>query len=50
MKLVFGPSERSKVPHHGLVLGGNQGVGTITCSYCYQMGQLSIATHLSMID
>ncbi len=40
MRLVFGPSERSKVPHHGLVSEGNQAVGTITCSYCYQLGQL----------
>jgi len=40
MKSIPSPSERSQVPHHILVLGGNQGVGTMTCSYCYQMGHL----------
>jgi hypothetical protein len=23
-----------------MVLGGNQGVGTVTCSYCQQLGHL----------
>jgi hypothetical protein len=32
--------ERSQVPHYKLVLRGNQGVGIMTCSYCYQMGHL----------
>jgi hypothetical protein len=40
MRLIPGPSERSQIPHHRLVLGGNQGVGTVTCSYCHQMGHL----------
>jgi hypothetical protein len=40
MRSIPSPSERSQVPHHQLVLKGNQGVGTITCSYCYQMGHL----------
>ncbi len=31
---VLSPSERSQVPHHIPVSGRNQGVGTITCSYC----------------
>ncbi len=36
-KSVLGPGERSQVPHHKSVPGRNEGVGTITCSYCYQM-------------
>jgi hypothetical protein len=40
MRFVLGPSERSQIPHHIHVLGKNQGVGTITCSYCYQMGHM----------
>jgi hypothetical protein len=40
MRLVDGPSERSQVPHHIPILGANQGVGTITCSYYYQMGHM----------
>jgi len=38
--LVHGQKERSQVPHHKSVSRGNQGVGTITCSYCHQMGHL----------
>jgi len=34
-RLVVGPGERSQVPHHRLVLRGNQSVGIVTCSYCY---------------
>jgi hypothetical protein len=30
---VFGLGERSQVPHHRLVSGGNQGAGIMTCSY-----------------
>jgi hypothetical protein len=30
---ILGLGERSQVPHHGLVLGGNWGARTITCSY-----------------
>jgi hypothetical protein len=40
MRLVHGPSERSQVPHHRPVSRANQGVGIITCSYCYQMGYM----------
>jgi hypothetical protein len=29
-----------RYPHHRPVLGGNQGAGTMTCSYCHQMGHL----------
>jgi hypothetical protein len=32
--------EGSQVPHHRPILGGNQGVGTLTCSYCQQVGHL----------
>jgi hypothetical protein len=27
---IFGVGERSQIPHHNLVLGGNQGVGTVS--------------------
>jgi hypothetical protein len=37
---IFGPSEQSQVSHHKPVLGGNQGVRTMTYSYCHQMGHL----------
>ncbi len=40
VKLVVGPSERSQVPHHRPILRGNQGVGIVTCSYCYQKGHM----------
>ncbi len=40
MKLVFGPGEKSQVPHHIPVSGRNQGAGIIACLYCYQMGHL----------
>jgi hypothetical protein len=40
IKLVFGQHEKSQVPHHVLVLRGNEGVGTRTCSYCQQVGRL----------
>jgi hypothetical protein len=33
-KLIFGLRERSQIPHHKLIFSGNQGVGTLTCSYC----------------
>jgi hypothetical protein len=39
-RLVLGEGERLQVPHHRSVLRGNQGVGTITCSYCHQIGRL----------
>ncbi len=39
-RLVVGPGERSQVPHHRPVLRGNQGVGIVTCSYCYQKGHM----------
>jgi len=39
-RLVFGPSERSQVPHHKLISKGNQNVGTLTCSYCQHVGHL----------
>jgi len=39
-RLVVGPGEGSQVPHHIPVLRGNQGVGIITCSYCYQKGHI----------
>jgi hypothetical protein len=29
-----------QVPHHIPILKGNQGVGIITCSYCYQKGHM----------
>jgi hypothetical protein len=38
--LVPSPSERSQVPHHRPILGGNQGAGTVTYSYCQQVGHL----------
>jgi hypothetical protein len=40
MKSIFGQGERSLVPHHKQVSGGNQGVGTITYSYYQQVGHL----------
>jgi hypothetical protein len=33
-------SERSQIPHHNLILGGNQGARTMTYSYCHQMGHM----------
>jgi hypothetical protein len=33
MKLVHGQRERSQIPPHILVLGGNQGVGIVTYTY-----------------
>jgi hypothetical protein len=33
-RLVLGQGEKSQVSHHRPILGGNQGVGIITCSYC----------------
>jgi hypothetical protein len=48
MILVFGPSERSQVPHHRLVSRGNQGVRTMTCSYCDQMGHMF--NHCPFVD
>jgi hypothetical protein len=38
MRSIFGQDETSQVPHHKLVLGGNQGAGNITCSYCQHVG------------
>ncbi len=37
---IYGVGERSQIPHHNLVLGGNQGAGIVTYSYCHQMGHL----------
>jgi hypothetical protein len=39
-RLVVGPGERSQVPHHRPILRRNQGVGIVTCSYCYQKGHM----------
>ncbi len=38
MRSIPNQGEKSQVPHHGLVLRGNQGVRTITCTYCQQVG------------
>jgi hypothetical protein len=40
VKLVLGHGERSQIPHHKLVLGGNQGIGIVTCSYYQHVGHL----------
>ncbi len=40
MKSIPSLGERLQIPHHRLVSGRNQGVGTMTCSYCHQMGHL----------
>jgi hypothetical protein len=48
MKSVLSLGERSQVPHHRLVLGKNQGAGTITCSYCQQMGHMF--NHYPFVD
>jgi hypothetical protein len=40
MRSILGPGEKSQVPHHKPISGGNQGVGILTCSYCYQMGHM----------
>jgi hypothetical protein len=45
---VSGLGERSQVPHHRLVSGGNQGVGIVTYSYCYQMGH--VFNHYPFVD
>jgi hypothetical protein len=34
MRLVHGQGERSQIPPQILVLGGNQGVGIVTYTYC----------------
>jgi len=39
-RLVHGVSESLQVLHHRSVLRGNQGVGTMICSYYHQMGYL----------
>jgi len=48
VRSVPGPSERSQVPHHKLDSRANQGVGTITYPYCYQMGHLF--NHCPFVD
>jgi hypothetical protein len=40
MRLVLGLGERLQAPHHILVSGANQGVGTMAYSYCYQIGHM----------
>ncbi len=47
-RLAHGPGERTQVPPHKLVWGGNQGAKTVTCSYCYQMGHL--INHFPFVD
>jgi hypothetical protein len=48
VRLIPGPCERSQVPHHRLVSGGNQGARILTYSYCYQMGHLF--NHYAFVD
>jgi len=48
VRLVPGLGVRSQVLDHRLVSGRNQGVGTVTYSYCHQMGHLF--NHCPLID
>jgi hypothetical protein len=48
VKLVLGPGVRSQVLDHRPISRGNQGAGTVTCSYCHQMGHFF--NHCPLID